>query len=139
MLWFDRVRLAAGTVIFYEAPHRIHRTLEELRDNFGDCPIVVARELTKVHEEVLRGPVSGVLDQLASPRGEFTVVARIGHMIELVPVPAPDDRQILAEFGETTNYLAGSRRDAVALLASKHRMTRNDVYAAIERAKKSVK
>jgi 16S rRNA (cytidine1402-2'-O)-methyltransferase len=139
MTWFERMRLAGGTVVFYEAPHRIRRTLQELHHYFGNCPIIVGRELTKAHEEVLRGPVSDVLGQLEEPRGEFTVVADIGHSQENTSVPAPGDDRMLIEFGETTNNGPVTRRRAIARLASRYRMTPNAVYAAIERAKKLVK
>src|SRR5437773_8319750 len=45
--WFERLRTVAGTVIFFEAPHRIRETLRELQETIGDCPDVVGRELTK--------------------------------------------------------------------------------------------
>src|SRR5215471_10179569 len=48
--WFERLRTAQGTVVFFEAPHRIGPTLEELLAKIGDRPAVVCRELTKVHE-----------------------------------------------------------------------------------------
>jgi 16S rRNA (cytidine1402-2'-O)-methyltransferase len=137
--WFERVRNAGGTVVFYEAPHRIRRTLSDSLACFGNCQIVVGRELTKIHEQVLRGPIATVLDELEEPRGEFTIVVNIGQITEHIPVSVPSDEQILVEFGETTKNDAPNRRRAIALLAAKHRMTPNDVYAAIERAKKLVK
>ena len=57
-LWFARAASARGLVIFYEAPHRIRRTLEELLSIIGDVSIAVGRELTKKHEELVRGPIS---------------------------------------------------------------------------------
>lgn len=65
------------TVVFYEAPHRIRRTLSDLVDVCGgERLIAVARELTKLHEEVLRGPVQEMVDHFAErePRGEFALV-----------------------------------------------------------------
>jgi 16S rRNA C1402 (ribose-2'-O) methylase RsmI len=99
----------------------------------------VGRELTKVHEEILRGLASKVIDELKEPIGEFTVVTYIGQTTDHAEVDALTDEQVLIEFGETTNNTAMSRRRAIALLATKHRMTPNNVYAAIERAKKLVK
>ena len=64
-------------IIFYEAPHRILSFLEHLLEIFGNRNIVVLRELTKTHEEVLRGNVDDILSQLSSRklRGEFTVIS----------------------------------------------------------------
>ncbi len=63
-------------VIFYEAPHRIKETLTVLSEVFGNRPAAAARELTKLHEEVIRGPLLDLLDHLnqVEPIGEFTLV-----------------------------------------------------------------
>ncbi len=65
------------TIIFYESPHRIHRTLQDLLAYLGpDWNIVLARELTKLHEEILRGPlpeIAKTYDQ-KTPKGEFVVL-----------------------------------------------------------------
>src|SRR5262249_43196533 len=78
-LWFDRLRRAGGAVVYFEAPHRIEATLDELRETVGDCYVSVGRELTKVHEQLVRGPISMVLPLVAGSKGEFTIVANIGE------------------------------------------------------------
>lgn len=64
------------TLVFYEAPHRIMTMLADLKDVLGDRQIVLFRELTKVYEEVKRGQVGLVLEELQKSdiRGEFTLV-----------------------------------------------------------------
>jgi 16S rRNA (cytidine1402-2'-O)-methyltransferase len=64
------------TLIFYEAPHRISQTLEDMREVLGDRKAVLTRELTKVHEQVIRGTLSEVKKQLeaGSMKGEFTII-----------------------------------------------------------------
>jgi 16S rRNA (cytidine1402-2'-O)-methyltransferase len=64
------------TVIFYETPHRIVKVLEEMDEIFGDIPVVIGRELTKVHEEFLRGSPKELLTRFKTkpPRGEMTVL-----------------------------------------------------------------
>ena len=78
-----RARLAdlaaiPSTLVFYEAPHRIVSSLEDARGILGEREAVVARELTKMHEEVLRGRLSELADKLSQaaqePRGEMVVV-----------------------------------------------------------------
>src|SRR4029450_1899919 len=71
--WFDRLIHIGGTVVFFEAPHRIARTLSELRAIAGNCPIILGRELTKTHEELVRGPIDQLLARLPAEGGEFTV------------------------------------------------------------------
>lgn len=64
------------TVIFFESPHRISETLQVMLEVFGDVEIVIARELTKIYEEVLRGKISDLLKDksIVNPRGEFVVM-----------------------------------------------------------------
>ena len=64
------------TIIFYESPHRIIKTLTELLQYFGEREVAVCRELTKKFEETIRGPLSGVISKLEQrkPRGEFVII-----------------------------------------------------------------
>ena len=62
------------TIIFYESPHRIIRTLLDMEVIFGDIEIAIARELTKIHEEIIRSKISEVVKEMDKPKGEFSVV-----------------------------------------------------------------
>lgn len=134
--WFEAVHTATRTVVFFEAPHRIRATLEQLLAAVGDCQVAIGRELTKAHEELVRGPISKVLSELSEARGEFTVVVDIGRMTNTAPLEPACDAEIALEFGVLTNNKAIRRREAIARVARRHGRTSNDVYAAIERAKK---
>ncbi|ELS33161.1 MULTISPECIES: 16S rRNA (cytidine(1402)-2'-O)-methyltransferase [Pseudanabaena] len=71
------LRLETRTMILYEAPHRLLRTLEDLAESFGkNRRIAIARELTKLHEEFWRGSIAGAIDYFTdrAPKGEFTLV-----------------------------------------------------------------
>ena len=136
--WFTELRGAGRTVVFYEAPHRIRETLEQLKVMIGDCRVAVGRELTKAHEELVRGPISSVLDQLKEPRGEFTVVIEVGQITDNIPTALPAGLSMLSEFGEMTEQLRLPRRKAINALARKYQRSPNEVYDAIEKAKKLV-
>jgi 16S rRNA (cytidine1402-2'-O)-methyltransferase len=64
------------TIIFYESPHRVTETLNDILEVLGDRKIVLARELTKLHEEILRGKVSDIQHQIGERmlKGEITLV-----------------------------------------------------------------
>jgi len=136
--WFERLAYVGGTVVFFEAPHRIRQTLEELLRTVGDCQVLAGRELTKKHEELVRGPISAVLRTLAAPLGEFTVVVDIGHKTEKHVASPPSQLDLVAEFAEVTDAGSLSRRRAIALLARRHGLAPNVVYETLEKAKKSV-
>jgi 16S rRNA (cytidine1402-2'-O)-methyltransferase len=73
---FELLKSEYRTMIIYESPHRIRKTLAEIYSNFGNRHVVVARELTKKFEEIVRGPIQSVLTELEKkePRGEYVVV-----------------------------------------------------------------
>jgi 16S rRNA (cytidine1402-2'-O)-methyltransferase len=133
--WFERLALVGGTVVFFEAPHRIIETLADLHRVAGDCMVSISRELTKVHEETVRGPISTVSQLLTSHNGEFTVVAHVTARVE----PAGREEDVVDEFGEMTAQPGITKRKAVGLLARRHGLPPNRVYALIEAAKKSGK
>ena len=137
--WFDAVRTAGRTVVFFEAPHRVRSTLEQLRQVAGDCRVSVGRELTKAHEELVRGPISGVLELLQAPRGEYTVVVDIGHITNIDRSEPLSPADVVLQFGYLTKTDRLTRRQAVSALARKHRLSPNHVYELIENAKKLVK
>jgi len=136
--WFNELIRVGGVVVFYEAPHRIRRTLDELRRMASNCEVLVARELTKKHEELVRGPIAGVIERLAEPLGEYTVVAHIGRTPELAPTEPPSAADLLAEFGVMTKSAHLTKRAAVSALARRHKIAPNLVYDILETAKKSV-
>ncbi len=78
--FFKELLERAETVVFYESPHRIMKALTALAEISTDREIMVARELTKLHETIYRGTIGAVLERLKpeTPRGEYVVVVR-GH------------------------------------------------------------
>jgi 16S rRNA (cytidine1402-2'-O)-methyltransferase len=72
----ESLKLESRTIILYESPHRIRKTLTEIQNYFGNRNVVVARELTKKFEEIVRGSVQSVLSEILkkTPRGEYVVI-----------------------------------------------------------------
>ena len=131
----ERLRRASGTVVFFEAPHRLRRTLTEIAQSAGDLPVVVGRELTKIHEELVRGPISTALKVLEEPRGEFTVTTFIGRTTESNTTVDVAEASAVADFGLITEFGGASRRAIAAALAKRHGLPANRVYALLEAAK----
>jgi 16S rRNA (cytidine1402-2'-O)-methyltransferase len=79
------------TLVFYESPHRISETLQDILDILGDRELVLARELTKAYEEIFRGKVSEVLNRVGERRlkGEITLVVSGKTRKTITPVAAP--------------------------------------------------
>ena len=76
---FESLKSEPRTVIFYETPHRIIKTLEDIKEVLGGVRVVIGRELTKIHEEFLRGSAEELLAHFAKhpPRGEMVVLFNV--------------------------------------------------------------
>jgi 16S rRNA (cytidine1402-2'-O)-methyltransferase len=135
--WLAAIADRRETLVLFEAPHRLRETLEAVLRILGDRPVVLARELTKIHEELVRGIVSAVLTKLPAPRGEFTLVLGGAEEDQRVTPLLPQGESLLAEFGQLTEASGMSRRDAVHSLSERYRVSSKDVYRAIEAAKQS--
>ncbi len=133
--WLRDLAGRRETLVFFEAPHRIRATLEAVLAVLGDRQISVGRELTKLHEETVRGSVSAALASLPQPRGEFTVVLAGVQDEKTAVVPPPGPGQLLREFGQLTNPSGLSRREAISSLAGRYGVSSRDLYRLIEEAK----
>ena len=135
--WLSEVSKTLHTFSFFESPHRIKSTLSDADVYFGIRPMFLARELTKLHQEFLRGTATELEQRLSAPRGEFTVVVGpVDKPSVLQDLKASDD-EIAAFFWQITNVSGLSRRAALTEVAEKYGRSPNEVYAAIERARKS--
>lgn len=70
----NEIKLANKTTILYEAPHKLKETLNDLKEFTENRKIVLARELTKIHEEYITGTAKELLDKMQEPKGEFVIV-----------------------------------------------------------------
>jgi len=125
-----KVRPLEHTLILYEAPHRLLACLDDALAVLGDRQAAAARELTKVHEEVLRGSLSALRTQCAAgagPRGEYTLVVE-GASAGAIAAPNEPDRE-RARVRLAALLAAGWRtRDAANVVASELGMSRRDAY-----------
>ena len=133
--WLQQAADVKNTFTFFEAPHRIRQTLLAAQQYWAARPIMVGRELTKRHQEFIRGDITSVIGQLPEPRGEFTVIVGPAPTPVLVTNDAPDEI-LIAEFWRLTELGVGSRREAVSAVAKKYDRSTRDVYSIIERSKK---
>jgi 16S rRNA (cytidine1402-2'-O)-methyltransferase len=119
-----RLKDEGRVVVFYEAPHRLMAALADLREVCGDRQVVVARELTKLHEEFVRGSVTEVLARFADREVKGEIVLLVAPTEEMPMRSDPD--AILARYmaDETLSF-----RDAVERAARDTGLPRREVYA----------
>jgi 16S rRNA (cytidine1402-2'-O)-methyltransferase len=133
--WLQMVCSTPHVFSFFEAPHRIGVTLREAKVYLVDRPMMLAREVTKIHQEFIRGTAHELLDGLNDPRGEFTIiVGPTNKMHDENALPETDD-ELVREFCRLTEFGHASRREAVRRVAQGSGRSSRDVYSVIERAK----
>ena len=132
----DRIKESHPLVLF-EAPHRVRATLTDIRAVLGERKISVCREMTKVYEDLVEGPISEVLESLSEPRGEFTLIIWPSKETTLSNVPLPASKDLWSEFCRLSKLPGSTRRATVKLLAEKYGLTAREAYAAVERGKDS--
>jgi 16S rRNA (cytidine1402-2'-O)-methyltransferase len=131
---FERIRRALEPVVLFESPERIEKTLGELAATLPERRAVVCREITKLHEETLRGTLAE-LAQKQDWRGEITLVVDQASESELEPAP-PSEAELEQEIHE--RLATGARtREIADDLAARFRLPRRDVYERVEAIKRS--
>lgn len=119
----EELKSESCTLIFYEAPHRIAEALEDIDAVLGQREIVVARELTKLHEQFLRGTPAALRDQL-SARGEMTIL--IGKAQSPDPPDTPMEDQVAA-----LEKQGVSKMDAIKRVAKSRGLSKREVYKKV--------
>lgn len=124
--FFEKMNKATATSIFYEAPHRLKKTLKNLGEVLSpERQIVCARELTKIHEEFIRGSVKEVIEYFNQndPRGEFVVL-----------VSPNEDQEVTLSWPELIKQVDElvaqdiSKKDAIKQVAKENKVSKNELY-----------
>ena len=116
-----------STLIFYEAPHRILESLDDISIVFGKRPVAVSRELTKFHEETLRGTAAEIKATLGgrdSVRGEFVVLISKALEVAVDDTPLEEAVELLVRAGV-------SRMDAMKTVAKQRGLSKREVYKLV--------
>ncbi len=135
----EKVRNAPRTQIFYEAPHRIVETLEDIVAILGPARhVVVAREVTKLHEEFLRGRADQVLDALrrrGDIKGEITLLIDKPTELEAMPAPAPG-KSLRARVDEVMAEKQLDEKAALKQVAKERGVSKSEAYRELQRSRR---
>jgi 16S rRNA (cytidine1402-2'-O)-methyltransferase len=126
--FLEELRDETATVVAYESPHRILETLLEMKTLYGERPVVVARELTKLHEEFLRGTASQIREQLEarpSVKGEITLLIGRAETSPSIDDPLKEIERLQAEEGL-------GRMEAIKTVAKRLRLPKREIYRLSE-------
>ncbi len=124
----EDVKKLKQTLIFYEAPHKLINTLKSISEILGDRKIVLAREITKIHEEYIRGKISDILKKYENPKGEFVII------IEGSKISKQEEKQkelsnlSLEEHYEYYENLKYEKKDIIKQIAKDRNTNKNEIY-----------
>ena len=123
---FEEIKKDGKTSIIYEAPHKLKNTLNDILNNLGDRNIVLARELTKIHEEFIRGKVSEIINKYneADPKGEFII------LIEGIKIKEENNLNNLS-LEEHYKYYENQgldKKEIIKKIAKDRNVNKNEIY-----------
>ncbi|MBO5120380.1 MAG: 16S rRNA (cytidine(1402)-2'-O)-methyltransferase [Bacilli bacterium] len=117
------------TMIFYEAPHRLKDTLEAMLDVFGNRFISISREISKIHEEILRDRISNLINVADSLKGEFVLVVEGNHeVVDYSHMSIVEHVMLYVDDGM-------SEKDAIKLVAKERDIAKSIIYSEYHNSK----
>ncbi|WP_424768604.1 16S rRNA (cytidine(1402)-2'-O)-methyltransferase [Paenibacillus sp. sgz302251] len=135
--WLQQLSTQRETLLFYESPHRIHKTLDALLECFGDRSIACIRELTKRHEEAIRGQVSECIEWFAEhpPQGEFCIIVAGADESDAAGLAGEDvwwlELDLAAHVARYEEQFG--RKEAIKKVAADRGLPKRDVYNEVNR------
>ena len=124
----ESIKKEDKTIILYEAPHKIIKTLQDLLEYVGDVTCVIARELTKIHEEFIRDTISNVLNQIKEPKGEYIILLDLnGNLVKDENSIDITEKSIEEQY-EFYKNKGMEKKDIIKQIAKNKNVPKNDIY-----------
>jgi len=123
----EEIRCMNKTAIIYEAPHKLKETLEEIKEIIGDIQIVLAKELTKMHETFFRGKVSDILMQVENIKGEFVIILEKSGVESTSEKEELQDKT-LEELYEYYKKQEMQKKEIIKKIAKDKGVNKNEIY-----------
>lgn len=126
----NKIKEEQKTVILYEAPHKLIKTLEDIQKNIGNIKCVLAKEITKVHEKFIRGNISDLLEIMKEPKGEYVIILDLNEYTDC------NRNKIYDEIGEKSieeqykiyQKQGMSKKDIIKKIAKNKNLPKNEIY-----------
>lgn len=122
----EEIRIATKTIILYEAPHKMKNTLKDLKNYIGDRKLVLARELTKIHEEFIREPIDELISKVENLKGEMILV--IEARKEEVDTRSSIYNLSIEEQYKIYEAEGLSKNEIIKKIAKERKTTKNEIY-----------
>lgn len=122
---FDEILKENKTIIIYEAPHKLKKTLEDIYENIGDVNCVIAKELTKIYEKFFRGKISELIEQCDLPKGEYVI------LLDLNNIENEDDKlenKTVEEQYVFYQQQGLDKKEIIKIIAKNEKVPKNEIY-----------
>lgn len=124
----EEIKYETRTLILYEAPHKLKGTLEAILEVLGDRKIVLARELTKIHEEFIRDNVSNILEKIDEVKGEFVILIE-GNSESKKDIELSElNNKTLEEHYEYYEAQGFDKKEIIKKIAKDRNSNKNEIY-----------
>ena len=124
----EEIKKENKTIILYEAPHKISDTLKDILNEIGDIKIVLARELTKIHEEFIRGNVSEIINNLDEIKGELIIIIEKNKIIENNSITELLNKMTLEQHYEYYKKQNLEKKEIIKKIAKDRKVNKNEIY-----------
>ncbi len=122
---FEKILKENKTIIIYEAPHKLQKTLIDILENIGDINCVIAKELTKIHEKFVRGKVSELIEIFKEPKGEFIILLDLNDIQEEendIEDKTPEEQY------EIYKKQGLEKKEIIKIIAKNKKVSKNEIY-----------
>lgn len=124
----EEIKYETRTIILYEAPHKLITTLQMIFEILGERNIVLAREITKIHEEFIRGKISTIIEQIGEIKGEFVIIIE-GNSESKKDIEIDSlNQKSLEEHYEFYEQQGIDKKDIIKKIAKDRKKSKNEIY-----------
>lgn len=124
----EEIKYLNKTILFYEAPHKLKTTLESIFKILGNRNIVLAKEITKIHETFIRGKVEDILKSIEEPKGEFVIVIEGSEITQKEIEKNNLNEMSLEEHYEYYKNKGLDKKEIIKAIAKDRNLPKNDIY-----------
>lgn len=123
----NKIKKEQNTVILYEAPHKLNKTLQDILEEIGDVNACLVRELTKIHEEKLYGNISKLISLVTEPKGEFVIILDLNKNVENYEEENFEEMS-LEEHYKFYEEKGLEKKEIIKQIAKDRKVSKNEIY-----------
>ena len=121
---FENIKKENATIILYEAPHKLNNTLKDISKNIGNINIVLAKEITKIHENFIRGKIDDIISNIETIKGEYIIILDLNNEENENEIPEIG----LDELYEKYEKEGLEKKEIIKNIAKLKGVSKNEIY-----------